>query len=78
MYFGLVWFDPFLAQISERPLVYMMDTPGVMFPNVTCPDAGLKLALTGAIRDEVGRTFLTLRDGRRRPPTSMYVVGLLL
>jgi ribosome biogenesis GTPase A len=42
-------------QVSEQPLLYLMDTPGVMLPRVQDSDAGLKLALTGAIKDEVGR-----------------------
>jgi ribosome biogenesis GTPase A len=45
--------------VSEKPLLYLMDTPGVMLPRVNDSDAGLKLALSGAIKDEViQRVFL--------------------
>lgn len=42
-----------MVQVSEKPLLYLMDTPGVMLPRVNDSDAGLKLALSGAIKDEV-------------------------
>jgi ribosome biogenesis GTPase A len=33
--------------VSSKPLAYLVDTPGVMIPNVENADVGLKLALTG-------------------------------
>jgi len=40
--------------VSAAPsLVRVLDTPGIMLPKVSGPEQGLKLALTGAIRDEV-------------------------
>lgn len=40
-------------QVSEKPLVYLMDTPGIMVPKVKRPEIGLKLALTGAISEKI-------------------------
>lgn len=40
-------------QVSDKPLVYLMDTPGIMFPRVKRPEMGLKLALTGAISEKI-------------------------
>jgi len=34
-------------QIGEKPSVYVLDTPGVLVPNIDNIDTGLKLALTG-------------------------------
>lgn len=40
--------------VSAAPnLVRVMDTPGIMLPKVGGHEQGLKLALTGAVRDEV-------------------------
>lgn len=38
-------------QVSTTPPVYLLDTPGIMLPNVDDPHVGLKLALTGALPD---------------------------
>lgn len=35
------------SQIGEKPSVYVLDTPGVLVPNIDNIDTGLKLALTG-------------------------------
>ncbi|MBQ1505525.1 MAG: ribosome biogenesis GTPase YlqF [Erysipelotrichales bacterium] len=32
---------------------YLLDTPGVLWPKIEDPDVGLRLAVTGAIRDEI-------------------------
>ncbi|KDO31158.1 hypothetical protein SPRG_04298 [Saprolegnia parasitica CBS 223.65] len=42
-----------IFKVNEAPAIYVMDTPGVMLPNIPSPDVGLKLALTGAIKDEI-------------------------
>ncbi|ETV85105.1 ribosome biogenesis GTP-binding protein YlqF [Aphanomyces astaci] len=42
-----------IIKVNEAPAIYVMDTPGVMLPSVPSPSVGLKLALTGAIKDEV-------------------------
>ena len=34
-------------KVSSKPLAYLVDTPGVMIPNVENADVGLRLALTG-------------------------------
>jgi len=40
-------------KISEEPPVYLFDTPGVLQPNITNTEVGLKLALCDTIQDEV-------------------------
>lgn len=48
--------------VSAAPsLVRVLDTPGIMLPKVSGPEQGLKLALTGAIRDEVSEAPSALR-----------------
>lgn len=43
----------FFWQIGARPSIYIMDTPGVMVPRVADYETGLKLAITGCIKDSV-------------------------
>ncbi|XP_059585646.1 mitochondrial ribosome-associated GTPase 1 isoform X2 [Alligator mississippiensis] len=38
-------------QVSERPVMYLIDTPGVLSPRIGSVETGLKLALCGTIRD---------------------------
>jgi len=46
--------------VSAAPsLVRMLDTPGIMLPKVSGPEQGLKLALTGAVRDEVSEALIS-------------------
>ncbi|XP_058040647.1 mitochondrial ribosome-associated GTPase 1 isoform X5 [Ahaetulla prasina] len=40
-------------QVSEKPLMYLLDTPGVLSPQIESIETGLKLALCGAIRDHL-------------------------
>ncbi|XP_037759683.1 mitochondrial ribosome-associated GTPase 1 isoform X1 [Chelonia mydas] len=40
-------------QVSERPLMYLLDTPGVLAPRIESVETGMKLALCGAIRDHL-------------------------
>ncbi|KAG5187862.1 P-loop containing nucleoside triphosphate hydrolase protein [Tribonema minus] len=41
-------------RVSELPQpLYMVDTPGVMVPNIASPTVGLRLALTAAVPDSV-------------------------
>ncbi|XP_050816236.1 mitochondrial ribosome-associated GTPase 1 isoform X2 [Gopherus flavomarginatus] len=40
-------------QVSERPLMYLLDTPGVLAPRIESVEAGMKLAVCGAIRDHL-------------------------
>lgn len=44
--------------IKVRPDFEILDTPGILWPKLEDPDTGLKLAITGAIRD----TLLDLPD----------------
>ncbi|XP_070607568.1 mitochondrial ribosome-associated GTPase 1 [Erythrolamprus reginae] len=40
-------------QVSEKPLMYLLDTPGVLSPQIGSVETGLKLALCGAILDHL-------------------------
>eukprot|EP00899_Mesostigma_viride_P012525 jgi/Mesvir1/21273/Mv21672-RA.1 len=40
-------------KLAQSPSTYLLDTPGVMVPKVKDFDTGLKLALTGAVKDTV-------------------------
>jgi len=39
--------------VSLDPLIFLKDTPGVMIPRIDSPEQGMKLSLTGAIKDEI-------------------------
>lgn len=39
--------------VSRDPLVRCLDTPGIMIPKIDSIEIGLRLTLTGAIKDEV-------------------------
>jgi len=46
-------------RVSNRPLVYLIDTPGVMVPNIADMHVGLKLALCSTLHDHlVGEEFM--------------------
>ncbi|NXL39485.1 MTG1 GTPase, partial [Glaucidium brasilianum] len=40
-------------QVLEKPLMYLVDTPGVLPPRLGDVETGMKLALCGAIRDHL-------------------------
>lgn len=40
-------------KIQEQPLVYMIDTPGILQPSVTDDEMGMKLALVGCVPDHI-------------------------
>ncbi|XP_054839334.1 mitochondrial ribosome-associated GTPase 1 isoform X2 [Eublepharis macularius] len=40
-------------QVCDRPLMFLLDTPGVLSPQIESVEIGLKLALCGAIRDHL-------------------------
>lgn len=40
-------------RISTNPLMYILDTPGISIPNIEKPEQAMKLALTGAIKDDI-------------------------
>ncbi|NWH24079.1 MTG1 GTPase, partial [Grus americana] len=40
-------------QVCEQPLMYLVDTPGVLPPKLGDVETGMKLALCGAIRDHL-------------------------
>ncbi|KAL1514053.1 hypothetical protein ABEB36_003378 [Hypothenemus hampei] len=46
-------------KMCESPLFYMLDTPGILTPNITDTETGLKLALCATIQDHlVGETII--------------------
>ncbi|XP_066285935.1 mitochondrial ribosome-associated GTPase 1-like [Branchiostoma lanceolatum] len=46
-------------RVSDRPSIFLLDTPGVLSPNIPDVETGFKLALVGAIKDHlVGEDFL--------------------
>ncbi|XP_073408181.1 mitochondrial ribosome-associated GTPase 1 isoform X5 [Dendrobates tinctorius] len=40
-------------QVSENPLIYLLDTPGILSPQVESVETGMKLALCGTILDHL-------------------------
>ncbi|XP_020682296.1 short integuments 2, mitochondrial isoform X4 [Dendrobium catenatum] len=40
-------------KIANQPSIYVLDTPGVLAPSIPDIETGLKLALTGAVKDSV-------------------------
>ncbi|KAL2923562.1 Short integuments 2 mitochondrial [Bienertia sinuspersici] len=40
-------------KIAHRPSIYVLDTPGVLVPSISDIETGLKLALTGSVKDSV-------------------------
>ncbi|KAG0485826.1 hypothetical protein HPP92_009905 [Vanilla planifolia] len=60
-------------KISKHPSIYVLDTPGVLVPSVQDIETGLKLALTGAIKDSVvgevrlAHYLLALLNTRKTP-----------
>ncbi|KAM4030949.1 mitochondrial ribosome-associated GTPase 1 isoform 3-T3 [Anomaloglossus baeobatrachus] len=40
-------------QVSENPLIYLLDTPGVLSPRIESLETGMKLALCGTILDHL-------------------------
>uniref|UniRef100_A0A8D2D7J1 Mitochondrial GTPase 1 n=1 Tax=Sciurus vulgaris TaxID=55149 RepID=A0A8D2D7J1_SCIVU len=41
------------AEVCERPLIFLMDTPGVLAPRIESVETGLKLALCGTVLDHL-------------------------
>jgi len=40
-------------KVSDKPLVFVTDTPGIMLPSNIGNEIGYKLAITGAIKDSI-------------------------
>ncbi|CAM6104759.1 unnamed protein product [Calypogeia fissa] len=40
-------------KIGEKPSTYVLDTPGVLVPNIQDIEMGIKLSLTGAVKDTI-------------------------
>ncbi|XP_010855550.1 PREDICTED: mitochondrial ribosome-associated GTPase 1 [Bison bison bison] len=40
-------------QVCERPLMFLLDTPGVLAPRIPSVETGLKLALCGTVLDHL-------------------------
>uniref|UniRef100_F7IDE7 Mitochondrial GTPase 1 n=1 Tax=Callithrix jacchus TaxID=9483 RepID=F7IDE7_CALJA len=41
------------GEVSERPLIFLLDTPGVLAPRIQSVETGLKLALCGTVLDHL-------------------------
>jgi len=41
------------VQVWDQPAMFMMDSPGIMYPRIHDPETALKLTLTGAIKDKI-------------------------
>ncbi|EWS73886.1 50S ribosome-binding GTPase (macronuclear) [Tetrahymena thermophila SB210] len=41
------------VKFSQKPLAYLVDTPGVMIPNIQDDETALKLSLVGCIKDVI-------------------------
>ncbi|CAA6667985.1 unnamed protein product [Spirodela intermedia] len=60
-------------KIANQPSIYVLDTPGVLVPSIADIETGLKLALTGAVKDSVvgeerlARYFLSVLNNRNTP-----------
>ncbi|CAL9134613.1 unnamed protein product [Musa textilis] len=60
-------------KIANQPSIYVLDTPGVLVPSIPDIETGLKLALTGAIKDSVvgeeriAQYLLAILNSRRTP-----------
>ncbi|XP_077106875.1 mitochondrial ribosome-associated GTPase 1 isoform X1 [Ranitomeya variabilis] len=66
-------------QVSENPLIYLLDTPGVLSPQVESVETGMKLALCGTILDHlVGEDIIadyllyTLNEHRQHRYVEQY------
>jgi hypothetical protein len=42
-----------VVRVFDEPKTYLIDTPGVMVPNVKDIEVGMKLALIGSVKDDV-------------------------
>ncbi|WOL11339.1 short integuments 2, mitochondrial [Canna indica] len=60
-------------KIANQPSIYVLDTPGVLVPSIPDIETGLKLALTGAVKDSVvgeeriAQYLLAILNSRRTP-----------
>ena len=41
------------VRVSDDPLVYLLDTPGIMMPNIKDMHVGMKLAACGTLKDNL-------------------------
>ncbi|RLM75027.1 hypothetical protein C2845_PM15G10630 [Panicum miliaceum] len=60
-------------KIASQPSIYVLDTPGVLVPSIPDMETGLKLALTGAVKDSavgeerIAKYLLSLLNLRKTP-----------
>lgn len=60
-------------KIANHPSIYVLDTPGVLVPSIPDIETGLKLALTGAIKDSIvgevriAQYLLAVLNSRKTP-----------
>lgn len=40
-------------KISEDPLAYLIDTPGLLYPSIESPQSGLSLGLIGSVKEKI-------------------------
>jgi ribosome biogenesis GTPase A len=40
-------------RVNDKPLAWMVDTPGLMVPNIDDPEIGIKLALVGCVKESM-------------------------
>jgi ribosome biogenesis GTPase A len=48
--------------VSDNPLVYLLDTPGILTPTVPDVETGLRLALCGKLLPFFGNTVTIFYD----------------
>ncbi|XP_020273606.1 short integuments 2, mitochondrial isoform X2 [Asparagus officinalis] len=60
-------------KIANQPSIYVLDTPGVLVPSIPDMETGLKLALTGAVKDSIvgeerlAKYLLAILNTRKTP-----------
>ena len=45
--------------VSKTPLIYMLDTPGILPPQIDTVEKGLKLSLLGSVKGSIASKRLT-------------------
>lgn len=67
-------------KIAHRPSIYVLDSPGVLVPSIPDIETGLKLALSGSVKDSVvgeeriAQYFLAILNIRGTPLHWKYLV----
>uniref|UniRef100_A0A3Q2Z2S2 Mitochondrial GTPase 1 n=1 Tax=Hippocampus comes TaxID=109280 RepID=A0A3Q2Z2S2_HIPCM len=53
LFFFIIYNGLYHSQVCERPMMHLLDTPGVLPPNIESVETGMKLALCGTILDHL-------------------------